>query len=341
MQKKTRFIGVMVGILMLMLYGCSSTQDINIEEQLFDGEGGEGRPRVSVWFQLLSSNNEGLVGVNDLLLETPQDEIVLTIGTTSNTHLPVMVKVFYNYEEIPFLVGGEGDYVTQFLFELYYGNQTDFSFSLSSELEANESFNALTIGVFAHPDHLSKNDDHFEINTDFGAVLNFRVSYGGEENLVLPVPYQDLPEQIAEMFHRGVMINQDSAALTIEYSDGGVFTMYPNPLQVAPNEVVNFYFYANLEWTDEIESMENYLIISMLDWQQIEKNGQPYLLMEARFDDMVNDVMDHGRFTVTMPSEPGFYEFVTFVVPDPTSFNVFLMSSPLELSFPFTVEVVE
>ena len=341
MRRKKRLIGVIMGVLILMLYGCSSVQDNSVNEQLLNEERSEGRPASGAWFQLSPSHNEGLVGMNDLILETPQDEIVLTIGASRNAHVPIMIKVFYNYEEVPFLIGDAAGYVTQYLVELPYGsNQIDLSLRLSSELEANESFNALTIGIFSHPEYLSKNDDHFSIRNDFAGIFNFRVSYGGEESLLLRVPYQELPQQL-NLYHRGVMINQNPAAFTLEYSDGGVFTMHPNPLQVAPNEVVTFYFYANPQTTDEIESLENYLIISLLGWQQIQKNGQPYLLIEARLDDMVNDLMDHGSFTVTMPSEPGFYEFVTFIVPDPTNFNDFFMDFPLELSFPFTVEVVE
>jgi len=333
------FVGVVIWGLVLVLSGCSSAPDENITENI-NRENSVGRPPGGASFGVLSAHNEILVRGLDLILETPQDEIVLTLQGTSN--IPIMLKVFYNYEEVAFLVGDEEAYVTKFLFELPDNErETNIAFRMSSELEANDTFNSLIIGVFPHPDYFSKNDDHFTITNDLGNALNFRVSYGGEENLVLRVPYQSFPEQIEEMFHRGVMINQFSAELTMRYSDGGVFTLAPNPLQVTPNEVVEFYFYANLQWTDEMRTLQNYLIISMLDWQQIEKNGLPYLLFEARLDDMFNDVMDHGRFTVTMPSEPGFYEFVTFAVPDPTHFNKPLMIHPLEFGFPFTIEVVD
>lgn len=344
MREKLRWIGAVIGISMLLLSlaSCSSTS----EDEYTNGEGiiinsveGEGRPPGSVSFGILSTYNEISVSGLDLLLETPQDEIVLTFRGTSN--IPIMLKIFYNYEEVAFLVEDTESYVTQFLFELPDDErETNITFRMSSELEVNDTFNSLIIGAFPHPDYFSKNDDHFTITNYLGSVLNYRLSYGGEENLVLAVPYQDFPEQIGR-YHRGVMINQDPAELTLTYSDGGVFSMHPNPLQVTPNEVVEFYFYINLQWTDEIETLQNYLLISMLDWQQIEKNGLPYLLFEARLDDMYNDMMDHGRFTVTMPSEPGFYEFVTFAVPDPTHFNEIMMQERLSFSFPFTVEVVE
>jgi len=334
MGKKIIFIGVIMGL--LMFSGCLSSQEENTAR-----ERNEGRPRAGISFQLSSSLNEGLID-RTLLLETPQDEIVLTVRGSSNSNIPVMLKLFYNYEEIPFLVDNVETYVTQFLFELPYDErEINITIRMSSELEAAETVSALTIGVFPHPDYLSKNDDHFSISNNLGGVLNFRVSYGDEESLVLRVPYQEFPRQIENMLNRGVRINQDSAEFTIAYAEGGVFTMHPNPLQVAPDEVVYFYFYVNLQMSDQIVPIQNYLILSMLGWQQIEKDGLPYLLFEARSEDMVNDVKDHGRFSVTMPSEPGFYEFVTFIVPDPTHFNEYLMRYPLEFSFPFTVEVVE
>ena len=48
-----------LGILIIMLYGCSSIQEESEDELLFNGERGEGRPNTGAGFHLSPINNEG------------------------------------------------------------------------------------------------------------------------------------------------------------------------------------------------------------------------------------------------------------------------------------------
>jgi len=351
----SRIVLILLPILVIKL-GCSSDDEteisqiinrnripddishLNLKTQFID----EGSPYSGVSLAVLGAYNADLTELGHLRLETPQDEIVVSVVNSFYQDVPIILKIFYNYEEVSFQVTGMGYYDTEFLFNLESGYQINIPFQLYDNLENNYDLNVLTIGVFEHPEQLTKNADPFTFNTGFGSIFNFSVSYGGENEIVLSAPYQELPNQIENIFFRGVMINQYSAEHTIENSDGGVFSMPMEALQVSSGESIEFYFYANAVISLDVdEPIIDYLIISMLDWQQIPKDGQPHLLVEARYDDMHNDIIDHGRFTVIMPEEPGFYELVTFIVPNPTTFNENIVGFPFELGFPFTIEVVE
>ena len=51
--------------------------------------------------------------------------------------------------------------------------------------------------------------------------------------------------------------------------------------------------------------------------------------------------MDHGSFTIVVPTEPGFYEFVLIGIPNPNHPNNFLNFAPAENSDRITIEVIE
>jgi len=268
-------------------------------------------------------------------LSTPQDTLYFIVQNHSGEDKNGLLILFYNYQEISFRIAGRNEYISEFLFQIPNGKELIIPIQLYSGLSVNDSVNSLIVGLFESPEKYSMNGGI--TRRRFATIVNLGISFGGNNKLDLQVSYQEKPKQIENVNFLGVQINQEFEATSFEYVAS---TQSPNPLRVYPGELVEFAFNVNATSLLD-EEIEDYLIISMIDWQQIDKNGQPFLLVEARYDDMRNDVLDQGRFIVEMPKESGFYEFVTFIVPNPMRFNENTFGFLLELSFPFTIEVVD
>lgn len=304
----------------------------------------EGTPYTGIGFNIVEKYNESLVEPGHLSLETPQDEIVISVSNAFYQKLPVLLTVFYNYEQVSFQVAGDDEYRTTFIFNLESGYQVNIPIQLSSELEINDHLNSLMIGVFENPEELTKNVNPLYIGGSFHLVLNWSVSYNGENQLVLPVPYQEPTRQL-RFGGVGIIANPCYTKVIGEYQDGVnevEFIHETSLLTASPGEVIEFSFFVNpLTSTDFGEPIFDYLIITMLDWQQVSKSGQPYLFVEGRYDDLVRGIGDYITFTITMPDEPGLYEFISFVVPNPTTFNNEINDWPFEMGRPFTILIIE
>jgi len=155
---------------------------------------------------------------------SPQD--VLTAGIYNGSDaLDFILKVFYNYEEIPFRVLGAEDYDTEFLFSLEFGYKIDIPFQLDENLDVSDTMSKLTVGVFVAPDRFSMFDDEL-FNADYALALNFEIDYGSDDLLVLPVEEADVIH--SETFtYAGVLVNQDFAPYDSDLYEGN-FRLPPN-----------------------------------------------------------------------------------------------------------------
>jgi len=299
-----------------------------------------GRIRGAVGVALLLENNEEIIdydldsGFIQINLNTPQDQIIMSVFNACYTDRPFLVKVFYNYEEIPFRVADAELYYTELLLEIPSGYQVDIPINLSNELEKNDYLNILSIGAFPNPEHHAMIDDGFTINDMFGFMMSWAISYGGNEEIEFDVPFQNLPNQIEGIRVSGLRIQTHAEAWLEEHQ--AVYNIIDQLVRATPGEIIELYFYVNTH----IETTE-YLIVAMLDWQQIELNGQPFLRVEARQEEMADGFTDLGRFTITVPEEPGFYEFVAFIILNPTDIDNEIHHWEVTFDFPFTIEVAE
>ena len=286
-----------------------------------------------VW--LFASSDLSIVDFNSISLETLQDIIYIEIGNTSTIDdVNLMLKVFYNYEEVPFQIMGSDMYVTEFLFLAPAGYDMIIPIKLDGNLEANDTINKLTIGTFWEPEYYAMLFDHLEVENNFfddaGIVLDFEINYGTLGDLDLPVVTVDPGVLIEDLMFHSLMINDD-----FELEAGADAAMNPpQPWQARAGEEVEMSFVTNPHGII-FEEIEEYLIIAMLDWHQIPLNGQPYLL--------VNSVGtgQQGFFTITAPDEPGLYEFVAFLVLNPRNLRSADNFFPHEIAMRFTLEVTE
>ena len=270
----------------------------------------------------------------DIALTSPQD--VLTAGIHNGSDaLDFILKVFYNYEEIPFQVLGAEDYDTEFLFSLEFGYRIDIPFQLDENLGVSDTTSKLTVGVFVAPDRFSMFDDEL-FNADYALALNFEIDYGSDDLLVLPVEEADVIHSEA-FTYAGVLVNQDFAPYDSDLYEGN-FRLPPNPVQANPGEEIELAFVANASGIIN-EPVDSYVIISMLDWHQIDMNGKPYFLV--RKEEGNETAGQHGRFSIIAPDEPGFYEFAAIIIPNPTTRRSINNFFPLDAAWRFTIEVLE
>jgi len=268
----------------------------------------------------------------NIVLNSPKDTLVAQVGhlTLGDEARSYLLKVFINYEEVAFRPLGMGSYSyeTEFLFSVPAGYEAFIPFALDFELPNSDYTHALTVVAFGDP-HLHFSEVGAEWKSTVAMGLNFDVTYGDSPQMInLSVPYAQPISQYADKQFHSVQINQ-----VFDISD---FFQFPNyHIKVSQNEMIELAWWANPH-TEEI--IENYVIVAMLDWQQIEMNNKPYLLVNVEDDD--NNLVDHGTFTFQAPDEVGLYEFIAFLVPNPTqplNVNNFF---PLEITQRFTIEVI-
>jgi len=235
-----------------------------------------------------------------------------------------VMKLFLNYEEIAFRPLNQVDFTTAFFFRLDQGYQVHIPFQLSDELEANNYLNQLTVAVFATPerhtiDPLANLVFEGLLELNLGTVSQFDLTFGGEE----PIRLRDERTEVHRLSDAGSIINVSPEFSDSDIELGNGLNMPPSPWRVRVGEVIELAFTANIGYfpywpnptPEDYPQVENYLLIGLLNWQQIELNAQPYLIIDSTSES--GRGRDYGFFSIIAPMEPGFYDFIVFVVPNP------------------------
>ncbi|MCL2559417.1 MAG: hypothetical protein FWE07_02920 [Turicibacter sp.] len=274
---------------------------------------------------------DGFYAFGGMRHETPQDIFSVEISNGYSFDLNLLVKIFYNYEEVPFRVLGNEEYSTEFIFTLPALYDVMIPVQLDSQLQVNELLSSrLTVAVFLVPDlHIAEFPEFLGM---FNAMaLNFEIDYGSHERKIL-LPPSNVETLSIENLFAGFMINSDLEPT------GHTLYVPPYVMRVNPGEIIDLSLIINGNELLNLEEVESYLVISMLDFHQIPMNGEPFLHIYTNDE---YDIGQHTRFTIIAPEEPGLYEFTSFVVPNPAhstrDSNFFL----LEFGMRFTIEVFE
>ena len=276
-----------------------------------------------------------------LELDSPQHRIHIDFQNSSFESLTktFLFKPFLNYETVYFKVAGMEDYVTEFIFEVPPGYRAIVPIYLDSSIVLEGVNHALTIAAILFPERFSyqeHEDFPFSLASDWGMMLQYELDYGLMPIILDIEPFSNIMHLDA---FTGFFVNQDFSAYREDSKTReGIFYLPPAVLQVAPNEEFELAFTANLHHGYIFEPLIDLLIISLLDWQQVEMSGKPYLLIEMNNSEGYGQF---GTFSVTAPSEPGFYEFVSFIVPNPRGRATLYTFFPLERTMRFTIEVID
>ena len=334
----------------LFLIGCTNNdndsryiekEEVDEWDQAFMGEGFIGAKSFGIEVQGFELDlDEAFYGYFEM--EGLEHPLVARIGNLSIKDHYFALKIFLNYEEASFRVLGEDNYVTEFIILVESGYKIEIPFVLEiDQIEMDQTFK-LTAGIFIDPNRHAMDLPFEELPwmeqwDNFATVLNFDLSFGTGSDIVLDASYTEILARRENQFFANLQVNTDFGVEAFLASD---FSIPPdNLLQVRAGEEVELAFFTNPHVFEETE-LENYLILAMLDWQQIQLNHQPFLLVDTRGHGYEHPV-DHGTFTFTAPTETGFYEFVAIIVSNPTARNSWQNFVPLDVANRFTIEVVE
>jgi len=256
----------------------------------------------------------------------------------------VILKLFVNYQEVAFYVDGVAEADTEFVFFLPALHEINIAFELAIDLPAGDYSYKLTSAFFYGP-HLNASE-YEDLMRGMRMATNYDFIYGEGSEITLTVPHQEAGAQIEWQLAGLGIINLiediEHINFTTPNQDPELYTIMvaPNPLQVRRGELVELALLGNpvVMSGEGIPEVEDYVIMMMLDWQQIHPNGQPYLLFTA--NESGGRLVDYETFTFLAPEETGLFEFVSIMVPNPTQENSVDTFWPLEVHR-FTIEVVE
>lgn len=263
-----------------------------------------------------------------LNLNNPQEQFFIQIEHITAEHeLNFILKLFYNYEEVYFQVGNSIEYVTEFLFSPQPNGVSGIPITLHNSLEKNNYANRLTVGIFLNPEmHTDYDEDLiWQMNS---LMVNFEINFGNRENL--PLITNSQPRNIMNIQMNTLMINQEFTKRT---NDGA---RQPDTIVAYPNEIIELAL-STQPHSFLKDDLHSFLVISMLDWKQIDMNGLPFLMYNVSYEDRLATF--HDVFTIIAPNEPGMYEFIAFVIPNPGDKNTITNFYPMEMSMRFTIIV--
>ena len=269
-------------------------------------------------------------------LETPQDILSFNVINGLENERNFLLKVLYNYEEVAFRPLGSDTYVTELVFTLDTWQDATIPFQLNESLEVSEYTSKLTVIFVNFPDYFRAMDPMQNImEYPFGMILSFELDYGSGVARQPLVNFESAKRVELEFPHFGLIITPDFDPSAQETRVESA----PFLIQASPGEEIALGFSSRLDGYTSVD-LENYLITALLDWRQVEMNGLPYLLIDVA-EEKTESQVDHGRFTIVAPTEPGFYEFVLIGIPNPNHPNHFWSFEPAARSERITIEVVE
>ena len=268
-------------------------------------------------------------------LEQADAVLQARVGNISVYENYFILKLFINYEEIAFHVLGNEYYAHEFVFLLAGGEQIEIPFVLDIDFPDENYTYKLTAGIFVAPFSHAKDQGHAVIH--HGSALNFDLTLGKGSEIGESMSYNAnaLAQRENVMFGDFRINTQFDDLHEMEFAAPTKVL-----LQARSGEEVKLSYFVNPSVLYDGWEFENYLILAMLGFEQIDLNGQSYLFVRVE-EHEYNQVVEHGVFTITMPKEVGFYEFVAIMIPNPLQRNSWETFGLLEMADRFTIEVVD
>lgn len=260
-----------------------------------------------------------------MFFESTEDFITLEIVNGLDENKLFIVKLFYNYTEISFLPYGFDDFVSELIIEIPTNYELRLPFQLDTTVEMNEQRNKLTMVKFMIPDLHIVELPQLEFYVT-GMALNYEINFGGTTSIALNQSNNIIAKEVENI--------APTIQLKVNDLDTGIY-FWPDYIISSPNEEIELIFTINANRYVN-SHMENFVIISLLDWKQVEMSGYPYIFLYAPENTTAGH---HIYFTITAPSETGMFEFVAIAVSDPLAPPCHINFFPLEMTRRVTIIV--
>lgn len=270
--------------------------------------------------------------------ETPQDLFYIEVWNhTQTAEMPLLLKLFYNYKEVEFKVVGSDGYKTEFIFMVPPSYRVFIPINLTSDLQIGEGGSRLGAAVFLHPEQHTYENTHivWRFNHNMRMFLDFEIQYRERDDIFLSAVSESSERlnQFLSPFPGYFMVNADG--LGSDRNDMDPIEL----IQVSTGERVDLSFVGNPNHESEPGLIDEFLIIALLDWQQVPINSQPFLFFNQ--DPNVRNIVFYDEFYIYAPDEPGLYEFVSIMVTNPRERRNVDNFRPQRVSIRFTIEVLD
>ena len=275
-----------------------------------------------------------------IMMTDVDDYIAIYIEHLAPIDTYFVLKLFINYEEVYFRVRGTSDYVTKFIFPLHGSYEVYIPVALNIDVPNENYTYRLTAAAFADPYSVLVVDEESALSywrEGLAFILDADLVFGsGGEISLTEIPYSASIERRENAFFAELTINQIFEGFeTMEYAGNpGLF------IQVNTGEEIKLAFYAHLHPSYGYD-MTDYLIVALLDWQQISINNRSYLHVMVDNHHDFNRIVDHGVLTLPAINEPGIYAFTAFMISHPREAISLSNSFPGFPSNRILIEVVE
>jgi len=288
-----------------------------------------------------------------LVLEDVDDVLAAVIDNVSLESNEFVFKLFLNYEEVSFRVLGTESYVTDLFFTLEPKQQVEFPFVLGIDNPGECITYKLTAAVFIDPSSHAFGEDN-ELWFGSANATSLDVSFGSGSEITLSQTYNYVPLEYQknswgtrnidvwladELYDIDASIYIDFAELPVIQANRGDTLDLGYRLGLIGPYDPSHAIYGMENLPPELIA-QNYVILALLDWQQIPLNGNPYLFVAVEGNDEEN-MIHYGQFSIIVPDEPGLYEFIAFVFPNANYRKTFFSFLPISASVRFTIEIVD
>jgi len=258
------------------------------------------------------------------------------VGSGASHDFYLVFKVFINYEEVAFRVRGEEDYAMEFVFLLESGYRVNIPFTLDLGPSVENMTYKLTASVFiVDQNQVINEENHDDFTWGMGMVLNHDLIIGTGSDINFE------PEPNATILSREEATNfiDIYVAPELKLNEFGNRARPDLYMQVRRDEDIELYFDTTPQ-PHHAYQLENYLIIGLLNGQQIPLDGNPFLFVDLGEHEF-NHITDIGSSTIEGIDEVGHHDFIMILIPNPAKRNSLANSLPLQFSNRIIIEVIE
>lgn len=272
-----------------------------------------------------NSNSTNESKMNAVIRITDMNEPLIVKVNTVGMKRNFVLKLFYDYKEIPFKVTKDGKYSTSYFFNVEDSHEIELPVFLSDKITKDEKTHKLVAFLYPGADIYIR--DIKIRDSGSNVILPYDIIYDDNERVELnkEVAY-DSPKNITNITFSGIYINTD-----YKNQSASMDVVKPSPysLKVNTNQKLNLaYHVGGFPETDKL------MLILTVGWKQWKMDGKDFKLVKVDSPRVGNDV-----FSIVTPSEPGLYEVNAFVIKNPYGLSNPDAYMPADASVRFTLEV--
>lgn len=275
-----------------------------------------------------NTKENGVINITDL-----NDVINVEVSNIGRDR-ELILKLFYDYEEIDFKVQGETSFQKEYIFNLSDTSSITLPIQLPETIQKDNLTHKLLVSLYPSP-NVHEKDAKARTSTA-NLVLNYDIVYDqGKQNIYSQQEQKtrdkqkyEIPEEIFEAQYIGLVINEDW-----DWENEGRKQRYvkypPYNLKAEKNQDLTLSFTAG-----GFPDTSEYLILLTVGWEQWEMDGEPYKPLQIE-----PSKLGYGTFQIKTPAEHGLYEVVAYLINNPFDSNNSNSFLPVMSSYRFTLEV--